>query len=186
MKLKYLFLIVFTLFITGLAKAQEPAKSADLILKDAYAKAAKEKKKVFLIFHASWCGWCHKMDEAMNDASCKQLFNDNYIICHLVVLESEKNKNLENPGAMELLKKYHGDKQGIPFWLVLNKDGKLLADSQIRPAGASLDTMGENIGCPAKKEEVAAFLKVLKSTSSLSDVQLAVIGKRFESINGGH
>ncbi len=186
MKLKHVFLIIFTLFITGLANAQEQAKSADLILKDAYAKAAKEKKKVFVIFHASWCGWCHKMDDAMNDASCKQLFDDNYVICHLVVLESEKNKNLENPGAMELLKKYHGDKQGIPFWLVLNKEGKLLGDSQIRPAGASLDTTGENIGCPAKKEEVAAFLKVLKSTSSLSDVQLAVIGKRFESIGGGH
>ena len=186
MKLKYLFLAVFLLFAIDIVNAQEPAKSAEFILSDAYKQAAKEKKKVFVIFHASWCGWCHKMDDAMNDVSCKQLFAENYVICHLVVLESDKNKNLENPGAMDLLKKYHGDKQGIPFWLVLNKEGKLLADSQIRPAGASLDTMGENIGCPAKKEEVDAFLKVLKSTSSLSDTQLATIGKRFEHINPAH
>lgn len=170
------------LFIT--VKAQQPVKSADIILQDAYKKAAKEKKKVFVIFHASWCGWCHKMDTAMNDAKCKKLFTDNYVITHLTVLESDKHKDLENPGAMELLKKYHGDKQGIPFWLVLDKNGKLLADSQMRPEGTSLDTPGQNIGYPGSKEEIAAFQQVLKTTSALSEKELSLIGERFVELKG--
>lgn len=187
MKLKYFLLAVCALFMMNTVKAQAPAQSAEQILKEAYQQAAKEKKNVFVIFHASWCGWCHKMDEAMNDASCKDLFNSQYVIRHMVVLETTpENKKLENPGAMELLAKYHGDKQGIPFWLVLDKNGKLLADSQIRPEGAGLDVTGENIGCPAKKEEVAAFTKILKNTSKLNDAQLAIITKRFEAINAGH
>lgn len=185
MKSKHLILAICALLFVTAAKAQEAPKSTEVILREAYKQAAKENKKVFVIFHASWCGWCHKMDEAMNDASCKELFANNYVIRHLVVLEHE-NKALENPGAMELLTKYHGDKQGIPFWLVLDKDGKLLADSQIRPAGASLETIGQNIGCPAQKEEIAAFTKILKETSKLTDTQLAVIQKRFEAINPAH
>src|SRR5690606_25443283 len=99
----------------------------------------------FLMFHASWCGWCHRMDDAMNDSTCKNFFTDNYVICHLVVKEMGDKKKLENPGAEELLAKYHGDKAGIPFWLIFDKNGNLLADSQERPEGAGLDEAGKNV-----------------------------------------
>ena len=62
----------------------------------------------------------------MDDESCKALFDRNYIIEHLDVSESPNNKNLENPGATELLKKY---KSGIPFFLIFDKKDKLLEDS---------------------------------------------------------
>ena len=77
-----------------------------------------------------------------------------------MVDESRDKKNLENPGADELRTKYHGDDEGIPFWLIFDKDGNLLADSQIEPKGASLDTKGENIACPATEKEVAYFIEV--------------------------
>jgi hypothetical protein len=38
---------------------------------------------------------------------------------------------------------------------------------------------GENVGCPASKEEVAYFIKVLKSSSGLKEDQLGIIEKRF-------
>lgn len=175
------------LFLAGLftfsqLRAQETPLSADEVLQQAYQQAAKEKKNVFLMFHASWCGWCHRMDDAMNDSICKKLFTDNYVICHLVVKETGEKKKLENPGADALLAKYHGDKSGIPFWLIFDKQGNLLADSQIRPEGAGLETAGKNVGCPAQQEEIAHFLKVLKQTSSLNKKQLAVINSRFEQI----
>jgi len=116
-------------------------------------------------------------------ATCK-IGRHNYIITHLTVLERDDHKDLENPGATELLKKYHGDQQGIPFWLVLDKNGKLLADSQMRPEGTSLDTPGQNIGYPGSKEEIAAFQKVLKTTSSLSAQELSLIGERFVALKG--
>ena len=173
----YILVFVSYLLLTSAGKAQS-AKSAGEILKQAYSIAAKEKKNVFVIFHASWCGWCKKMDTAMNDQSVKKFFTDNYVIRHLVVYESKGKENLENPGALELLKKYKGDDQGIPYWFVFDKDGKLLADSKIRPEGGGLET-GDNSGCPASEKEVAYFLKVLKETSSLKETELAIIQKRF-------
>ncbi len=158
------------------AKAQ--VASADAIMKDAYQVATKEKKNVFVMFHASWCGWCHKMDTSMSDPSCRKFFDDNYVIRHLVVDETKNKKDLENPGADEFRKKYFGDGVGIPFWLVFDKDGKLLADSKMRAEGDGPEK-GQNTGCPATEEEVAYLIGVLKKTSRLDAAELAIIQKRF-------
>lgn len=151
---------------------------ADVVLKEAYRQAAKEGKNVFVIFHASWCGWCHKMDTSMNDPSCQQFFNDNYIVRHLVVNESKDKQQLENPGAEGLKVKYNGEGQGIPFWLIFDKDGKLLADSKMRGVGDGPDK-GENAGCPATEKEVAFFVDILRKTSKLDQSQLDIIARRF-------
>ncbi len=37
------------------------------------------------------------------------------MLLNLVVKESKKNKHLENAGAEDILKRYKGDKSGIPF-----------------------------------------------------------------------
>ncbi|MEP7377252.1 MAG: thioredoxin family protein [Chitinophagaceae bacterium] len=173
----YLLLLVGCIFLSAAGKAQAP-KPADEILKQACSIADREKKNVFVIFHASWCGWCKKMDAAMNDLSVKKFFTDNYVVRHLVVFESKGKENLENPGALDLLKKYKGEDQGIPYWLVFDKAGKLLADSKLRPEGGGLET-GDNTGCPASEKEVAYFQKILKETSSLNEIELAIIEKRF-------
>jgi hypothetical protein len=177
--MKFAFLFIAAGLLTGSLQAQEPARHANDILKEAYQQAAREKKNVFVIFHASWCGWCHKMDTAMNDKQVRKFFDDNYVITHLVVLESKDKKELENPGAMELLTKYKGQDQGIPYWLVFDRNGRLLADSQMRPEGAGPASPGKNTGCPASPEEVAHFIKVLETTSSLNAEQLAKVKTRF-------
>ena len=176
----YLFAVVLAFFIVndGCFAQQGPLPASE-IMREAMQTAAKEKKNVFIIFHASWCGWCHKMDTAINDKTCKDFFYKNYVIRHLVVDESRDKKNLENPGANDLRSKYHGDNEGIPFWLIFDKDGHLLADSQIRPNGASTDTKGENVGCPATENEVAYFIGVLKKTSQITEGEQAAIQKRF-------
>ena len=171
---------VFMSLLSTALKAQLAPPSADEILKEAYKIADKEKKNVFVIFHASWCVWCHKMDTSMNDPSCKQFFDDNYVIRHLIVDESADKKNQENPGAAELRKKLDGEGQGIPFWVVMDKKGKLLFDSRLKIENPASDAgAGQNIGCPASENEVGYFVNVLKKTSSLNDRQLEVIRQRF-------
>jgi thiol-disulfide isomerase/thioredoxin len=162
--------------LSAISLAQAPA--ANDILKEAYVKAAKENKNVIVIFHASWCGWCHKMDNSMNDASTKKYFDDNYVIAHLVVDESKGKENLENPGANQIRTKYNGDGIGIPFWLVFDKNGNLLADSKIRTEGQGPEA-GENIGCPANEKEVSYFVGILKKTSKINDQQAEAVRKRF-------
>ena len=78
---------------------------ANAVLKKAVVDAGNENKKVLLIFHASWCGWCHKMDSSLNDLSCKKFFDENFVITHITVLESKGKENLENPGGLEMMEK---------------------------------------------------------------------------------
>ncbi len=172
------FIISIALFAFSLPVFSQPP-SANTIVEEAKATAARENKNVFIIFHASWCVWCHRMDSAMSEPAMKPLFDKNYVIRHVVVLESPNKKNLENPGGAELLAKYKGDKGGIPFWFIINPKGELLGDSrEDMPDG----TKGGNVGCPAQPNEVAYFIKVLKASSSLNAKELAAIEERFLKI----
>jgi thiol-disulfide isomerase/thioredoxin len=171
--------VIIILLMGSVAFSQVQPESAQKILDQAYMQAAKEKKNVFVIFHASWCGWCKKMEASINDPSCNAFFNKNYIFVYLDVLESKDKKDLENPGAAELFNKFAGQGQGIPFFLIFDPKGTLLADSKIRPSGAGFDQPGNNMGCPAADDEVAAFIEVLKKTAQINNTEITAISDRF-------
>jgi thioredoxin-related protein len=87
--MKKMLLVPCLFLFSALIIAQQKAITAKEILEAAYKKELLQKTKMcWLIFHASWCGWCHKMDSSINDPSCKKFFADNYIVTHLVVHES--------------------------------------------------------------------------------------------------
>lgn len=172
---------------TTLANAQMPVVGsgnktdggdARTILQDAIAKAAKENKSVFVMFHASWCTWCHKMDASMNDAACSDYFNKNYVIVHLVVDESKDKKDLETPGADAMRTQYNGEGQGIPFWLIFDSKGNLISDSKMHKTSDTND-IGENVGCPASGPEVDFFITALKKSAALSAETETKIRERF-------
>ncbi len=153
---------------------------ASQILEMAKKEARKNKKNIFIMWHASWCGWCHKMDTLMSDPDLKQYFDDSYVIKHMVVKESkEEMKKLENPEAAEMLAKYNGDKAGIPFWIVLNKKGELLADSYMREEGVGMDQPGKNTGCPQQQAEVDHWINILKETTDIPEDGLQKIRNKF-------
>lgn len=134
---------------------------ADSIIKQAYKQATQENKKVLVIFHASWCTWCHKLDSSIKDSLIQNIFNRNFIVTHLSVFESVAKKNLETPGALDLYKNYSGGKAvSIPFWVIVDNKGKLLADCRLEN--------GENVGCPATVQEVKHLLEVLRVTSDIT------------------
>jgi thioredoxin-related protein len=168
MKLKSMFACFLIVMSFAVANAQE---SASAIMQKAYAQAGKENKKVLVMFHASWCQWCKKMDKNMTSDACGKFFADNYVVAHITVKESPKNKNLENAGGEDLLKKFKGEQAGLPFWVILDAKGNVLADS--------FNAKGENLGCPGTPEEVVEFTGKLKKTSKLTDKQLAVIKETF-------
>lgn len=172
-----LILALFVLEAISL-KAQMPAKAlpASEVINQAKTKASKENKKVFVIFHASWCVWCHKMDSAMNTPGIKSFFDKNFVITHLTVDESKDKKDLENPGANEMRTAWHGDNQGIPYWVILDLYGKALADSRLIDANGK---PGNSVGCPAQPEEVDYFLSVLNKTSTPSPHEMELIKQRF-------
>ncbi|MDP5106813.1 MAG: thioredoxin family protein [Polaribacter sp.] len=151
---------IITLFITAFlavnyqVSAQE---STDTLLKKAQEIAKKEGKSIFIKFEASWCGWCHKMTKDMKSEKTKKFFEDNFIIVPIVVKEAKGKEKLENPGSTDLLKKYKGDEAGLPFWVILDSDLKVITNSY--------DTNGQNLGGPASAEEVKEFIYKLKKTA---------------------
>ena len=167
---KLIFATALLAFFFTAATAQK-TETSENVLKSAYALAEKEKKNVIVIFHASWCVWCRKMDKSISDPAIKKYFEENYVITHLVVNEMKGKEHLQNPGADVFLDVMGGKNEGLPYWVVLDSKGKKLADSQMSP--------GENTGCPANEQEVAHFRKVLKNTSSLTNDQLDAISTRF-------
>lgn len=165
-------------FINASAQPEVAPKPAEEVLAAALKEAGANKKNVLLMFHASWCVWCHRMDTSLNDPAVKPFFDKNYIITHLVVLESAAKKQLQNPGAEAMMEKYHGKGQGIPFWLVFDPQGNLIADSRIRKEGQGPEE-GDNCGCPALEKEVSYFISVLKKSSTMNEAELEIVRKRF-------
>jgi len=163
-------LLVTLVTITLLYGQDTKPQSAESILKASYEQAKITDKNVFLIFHASWCGWCKRLEKAMQSDELKKIFEDNFIITHLDVQErGDKIKELENPGGNEIMKNFGGEKSGLPFLVFLDATGKKLTDSNVMPEN-------QNIGYPGSDEEIAAFGKIIKeSQKHLSDENYSAI-----------
>ena len=158
-------------FFVGFLNGQDTILSKDEVMNVAYTKAEQEDKNVFLMFDASWCGWCKRMDKNMKNNACKIFFDDNYVTVHLAIKESKENKHLENPGAPDFYDSLKEGTSGIPFWVIFDSKGNVLENS--------LDSNNNNIGSPVTKDEVQAFVSILKGTSKLNDKELSIITEVF-------
>ena len=156
MKTSLLTLLFCVAALTGFAATP----TADQVLTEAKARAAKENKTIFLHFGASWCGWCKRLDAFLDRPDIKPVFDKYFIPVKLVVQENEKNKALENPGAEAVMKRLGGP-AGLPYSAFLDKDGKLLVNS-MRPSGSGA---GENIGFPSQAQEVDWFVAMMKKAA---------------------
>jgi thioredoxin-related protein len=161
---------VFAFAIFSSTSFAQTVPSAESILSAAYKKATKEKKNVFVIFHASWCGWCKKLDASMNDSSTKKYFDNSYVTVHLTVDEQGVKKKLINQGAEELLTKYGGDQAGLPFFVIQDKKGKELANSYEN---------SKSLGCPSERLEVGTFIQLLQRTSKINEQMMKIVYARF-------
>ena len=132
-----------------------------------------------IVFHASWCGWCKKFEASVTDPACKDFFDKHFVIKYLDILERADKKNLENPDAIEMYNNAGGKDQGIPYFLIFNKNRTLIADSKIKITGDSPDKPLQNIGCPSSDDEVAAFVKILEKATKISPSEKTAITERF-------
>lgn len=147
---------VFGAFVLPVT-ASGPIAPAKTLKGDACARATREKKNVMLIFHASWCGWCKKLDAMLESAEFKKTFESNYVITHVDVMESDTKKALENPGGMDLMTRYGGEKAGLPFFVILSPNDEKIGDSFLPNK--------QNMGYPGEPQEIAAFMTLMKKTA---------------------
>jgi thioredoxin 1 len=89
-------------------------------LNAAKAVAARERKRVLVVFGANWCYDCHVLDTTFRSPEFAPLVNANYVVVHVSVGEDGKdNQDLAARLGVALDK-------GIPSLAVLQPDGKVV------------------------------------------------------------
>ena len=170
-------LLIFILLLTFSSLIGQTSKpdSAQTVLKAAFIEAQSSQKNVLLVFHATWCKWCKRLETVLHDPEIKALIDRNYIVAMLDVNErGEKIQTYENPGGQQVLSGFGGKDAGLPFVVFLNRKGNMLANSNVMPKG-------QNIGYPGSKEEISAFVKLLKKTAPhMTGQQRGVIQRYLE------
>jgi len=160
--------------------AEKPAPAPELVTKFVKNAAAADKKTI-VAFHASWCGWCKRLESYLEMPDIKPIIDKYYSVLWLTVNERESNKALENPGADSFLKKWtNGVNTGIPFYVVLDSKEEVLASSilPLKPG----DKPG-NIGFPGDETERKAFISFLKiGAPRITVPEEAALLKGLESI----
>lgn len=178
--IRFAFVLLAALIVTSSFGDVLPARE---MLQTAQARAGKEGKTVMVIFHASWCGWCKRLDKFMEAEKYAPLFEKNFVVVHLDVLENDaEKKKLENPGGDAVMKELGGEGKGLPFYAFLDKDGKKIGDSLRKGEGDKL----ENIGYPAAPEEIDHFMKLLAISAKHLSPAEAVAMKVYLQNDKGH
>ncbi|HCS47581.1 MAG TPA: hypothetical protein DIW61_04735 [Candidatus Aminicenantes bacterium] len=140
-----------------LTKNQAAYFQAEEVLRKGLEKAGASGRRVFLHFGAPWCGWCKRLEAWMARPDVAPPLSKEF-----VEVKIDQDRMV---GGKEIKVRFPGsEKGGIPWYAVLNPDGKVLVDSSFQ---------GNNIGFPATDQEIAAFGEFLKKgTNSLSQPEI--------------
>jgi hypothetical protein len=85
----------------------------------ALGRAAKNRKRVLMVFGADWCYDCHVLDRAFHRPDIAPTLNSNFEVVHVDIGEGNKNADLMNQYQVPMDRK-------IPAVAVLDSNGKLL------------------------------------------------------------
>lgn len=147
------------LVIAGLSLGS--ASSSKELLAKASQDGIKSRKNVLVIFHASWCSWCHRFDKFLDTTEEGKIVKSGLEIVHVTVMENAKEEKLnENEGGLDLMAQLGGKNAGLPFMAILDaKTGKMITNSMYTPIGK---TKATNTGYPGEPAEIAHFNKMLE------------------------
>jgi thioredoxin-related protein len=161
---KFLVALALLLCLFGSVLLAQRPTLANQVFEDAKAQAAQQHRLIFLVFGASWCGPCHRMDAFLVAPEIRQILEKYFVLAKLNVEEKAgKHPELESPGGEDLAAKLGGANAkggvvGVPYFLFLDANGEPIVNSRRpvegRPGGA-------NIGYPAKPEEIDWFMTML-------------------------
>lgn len=145
---------------TPVSAPATPPKTAQAILAKAEAESATTKRPILLLFGATWCVFCTRLESFLHSPPVEPIFTKNYVLVQMDVLERSGNLAKETPGGTAMMDQYTdnfpsfppGSHEGLPYYVVLNSQGKKLADSG-------------DIGYPGGDQGLERFSTLLKNTA---------------------
>ena len=157
------FLIILGLLtIPGVSQTSErDVPSAAHLLMAAEATAGRQQKNVLLLFSASWCGPCHRLQSFLVDPAVRPIFDSHFV--KLVVVHGERSNDTlhqDTPGADQLLDSLHDADTSLPLIVMLTSSGKVIADS-VHPVYGRRDIRA-NVGYPDSPSGIDWFLEMLR------------------------
>tara|TARA_R110002095_G_scaffold179193_2_gene156485 strand:+ start:117040 stop:120039 length:3000 start_codon:yes stop_codon:yes gene_type:complete len=124
-----------------------PTLDAQELLATALKKAKKENKRIIIQETATWCGPCRLLSRFL--VKERNLWERDYIWIKI---------DHRWTGSSEMMKTMRAGAQGgIPWWAILDKDGKVLVTSN--------DEEGTNIGFPGEQSGRVHFRTMLEKTA---------------------
>ncbi len=96
-----------------------PTADAREEIRQALARAAKQRKRLLVVFGADWCYDCHVLDRAFQRRDIAAVVTASYEVVHVDVGKGDRNQDLMNEYQVPM-------KRGIPALAVLEINGKLL------------------------------------------------------------
>ncbi|WP_278378821.1 thioredoxin family protein [Chryseobacterium arthrosphaerae] len=116
-----------------LPKPYDPKADAQKDISKVIAQAKKEGKNIMIQAGGNWCIWCLRFNNFVQTTpELKELVDKNYVYYHMNYSPDNKNE--------KAFSKYVDikEKQGYPFFIVLDKNGKvlhILKDSSVLEEG---------------------------------------------------
>lgn len=122
-------------------------EEAGKIVGDAVESAKSQGKSVFVWFGAPECEWCDRFEGVLRKPAVSEAMGAGFVVA--------KVDSSRNPGGNEKLRELGGPNvEGIPFFVVLDGAGNVIARSQ--------PDKGENIGYPGTDAELAKVRAIME------------------------
>jgi len=155
--------------ITAAEQLEKPKTLPTLI-----DKSLLENKKLFLVFSFEKCGWCRIFDKYHHDPEVVEILSRYYIV--------SKIDYYNTPDGKELYQTYGST--GFPSWVILDHAGQVLINSEAPIAGVK--DRKYNIGYPAGANELAYYIRAIKTTSpSITSSECNVLREKLKFYHPG-
>jgi len=100
-----------------------PPEEAQAEISSALGAAAKDHKRVLLVFGGNWCYDCHVLDTTFRSKAFAPIVNANYHVIHINVGNYDANLDLADKYQIPL-------KKGVPSLAILDPDGTLVVSQK--------------------------------------------------------